>query len=208
MNHCCCLLFIFYFFFFSDVISLSLPLWRNPIGSCSLWSVLGGGGRESPVKHGARGASTGGEGNDGCIMHQVHTSLEWRWFVDTLLLIFIRLCPPSFVMFSVFFFGAKTHIVAKNLNFSFMLHIYYFWGIFFCQISKLKNSEFFLVTFGFKLLFDNISPDIFSRTMSWPKTYLNSCFMIWLNLPRDDSRFSSSQFCPLLVEVTIIPRKI
>jgi len=66
-----------------------------------LWSVLGGGGRESPVKHGARGASRGGAstgggggtgeegpgegGSDevggtsegklnGCIMHQVHTS--------------------------------------------------------------------------------------------------------------------------------------
>jgi hypothetical protein len=35
----------FTYFFFSDVISLSLPLWRNPIGSRSLWSVLGGGGR-------------------------------------------------------------------------------------------------------------------------------------------------------------------
>ncbi len=53
------------FFFFSNVISLSLPLWRNPIGSCSLWSVLGGGGRESLVKHGAGGASTGGGGHQG-----------------------------------------------------------------------------------------------------------------------------------------------
>jgi hypothetical protein len=81
-------LFVFYlfftYFFFSDVISLSLPLWRNPIGSHSLWSVLGGGGRESPVKHGVGGASMGGGGDgrgrtergklDGCIMHQVHTS--------------------------------------------------------------------------------------------------------------------------------------
>jgi hypothetical protein len=56
----------FTYFFFSDVISLSLPLWRNPIGSCSLWSVLGGGGRESPVKHGAAGgASTGDRGQQG-----------------------------------------------------------------------------------------------------------------------------------------------
>jgi hypothetical protein len=64
-----------------------------PITARSLWSVLGGGGRESPVKHGAGGASTsgggggdgrggastGGEGPgegelDGCIMHRVHTS--------------------------------------------------------------------------------------------------------------------------------------
>jgi hypothetical protein len=30
-----------------------------------LWNVLGGGGRESPVKHGARGASTGGGGQQG-----------------------------------------------------------------------------------------------------------------------------------------------
>jgi hypothetical protein len=45
----------FTYFFFSDVILLSLPLWRNPIGSHSLWSVLGGGGRESPVKHGVGG---------------------------------------------------------------------------------------------------------------------------------------------------------
>ncbi len=52
----------FIYFFFFDVISFSLPLWRNPIGSRSLWSVLGGGGRESPVKHGAGGASTGGGG--------------------------------------------------------------------------------------------------------------------------------------------------
>jgi uncharacterized membrane protein YgcG len=33
-----------------------------PVTACSLWSVLGGGGRESPVKHGAGGASTGGGG--------------------------------------------------------------------------------------------------------------------------------------------------
>ncbi len=55
----------FIYFFFSDVISLSLPLWRNPIGSRSLWSVLGGGRRESPVKHGAGGASRGGGGTGG-----------------------------------------------------------------------------------------------------------------------------------------------
>jgi hypothetical protein len=48
------------FFLISDVISLSLPLWRNPIGSRSLCSVLGGGRRESPVKHGAGGLSRGG----------------------------------------------------------------------------------------------------------------------------------------------------
>ncbi len=30
-----------------------------PVTARSLWSVLGGGGRESPVKHGAGGASTG-----------------------------------------------------------------------------------------------------------------------------------------------------
>ncbi len=56
-------LFVFYlsftYFFFSDVISLSLPLWRSPIDSHSLWSVLGGGGRESPVKHEARGGRAG-----------------------------------------------------------------------------------------------------------------------------------------------------
>jgi hypothetical protein len=59
-----------------------------PVIARSLWSVLGGGGRESPVKHGAGGASTGGGGGgmggkgpgkggastnggelDGCIMH-------------------------------------------------------------------------------------------------------------------------------------------
>jgi hypothetical protein len=63
----------------------------------ALWSVLGGGGRESPVKHGAWGASTSGGGGgqvgkdqagggghgrgrtgqgelNGCIMHRVHTS--------------------------------------------------------------------------------------------------------------------------------------
>jgi hypothetical protein len=48
----------------------------------------GGGGKESPVKHGVGGASTGGGGAgggtggegpgggelDGCIMHRVHTS--------------------------------------------------------------------------------------------------------------------------------------
>ncbi len=50
----------FTYFFFSDVILLSLPLWRNPIGSRSLWSVLGGGKRESPVKHGAGGGQQGG----------------------------------------------------------------------------------------------------------------------------------------------------
>ncbi len=55
----------FTYFFFSDVISLSLPLWRNPIGSRSLWSVLGGGGRESPMKHGARGANRGGANTGG-----------------------------------------------------------------------------------------------------------------------------------------------
>ncbi len=75
-----------------------------PVTACSLWSVLGGGGRESLVKHGAKGANTrggrtrkdrarggtseegsgGGGGTDGkgpgegeldgCIMHRVHTS--------------------------------------------------------------------------------------------------------------------------------------
>jgi hypothetical protein len=50
----------FIYFFFSDVISLSLSFWYNPIGSRSLWSVLGGGGRESPVKHEGRGG--GGHG--------------------------------------------------------------------------------------------------------------------------------------------------
>jgi hypothetical protein len=50
-----------------------------PVTARSLWSVLGGGGRESPVKHGVGGASTGGEGPGGgeldrCIMHRVHTS--------------------------------------------------------------------------------------------------------------------------------------
>ncbi len=55
----------FILFFFSDVISLSLPLWRNPIGSHSLWSVLGGGVRETPVKHGAGGASRGGASKGG-----------------------------------------------------------------------------------------------------------------------------------------------
>jgi hypothetical protein len=52
-----------------------------PVTTRSLWSVLGGGGRESPVKHRAGGASTGGGGgggrgggeHDGCIMHQVQT---------------------------------------------------------------------------------------------------------------------------------------
>jgi hypothetical protein len=55
-----------------------------------MWSVLGGGGRESPVKHGAGGASTGGVGGgtggkrpgggelDGCIMHRVHTSIMYK----------------------------------------------------------------------------------------------------------------------------------
>jgi hypothetical protein len=52
----------FTYFFFSGVISLSLPLWRNHIGSRSLWSVLGGGRRESPVKH---EGGTGGEGPGG-----------------------------------------------------------------------------------------------------------------------------------------------
>jgi len=78
------------------LISFSLMSFRfhylssNPIGSRSLWSVLGGGGRESPVKHGTGGgqhgrgrtgwgggAGGGGPGGgklDGCIMHQVHTS--------------------------------------------------------------------------------------------------------------------------------------
>jgi hypothetical protein len=55
----------FTYFFFSDVISLSLLLWRNPIGSHSLWTVLGGGRRESPVKHGAVGASRGGSTGGG-----------------------------------------------------------------------------------------------------------------------------------------------
>jgi uncharacterized membrane protein YgcG len=55
----------FIYFLFSDVISLSLPLWRNPIGYRSLWSVLGGGRRESPVKHRAGGASRGGGGSTG-----------------------------------------------------------------------------------------------------------------------------------------------
>ncbi len=36
------------------------------VTACSLWSVLGGGGRESPVKHGAGGAQQGGhEGGTG-----------------------------------------------------------------------------------------------------------------------------------------------
>jgi hypothetical protein len=36
--------------------------WKTlPVTARSLWSVLGGGGRESPVKHGARGASRGGQ---------------------------------------------------------------------------------------------------------------------------------------------------
>jgi hypothetical protein len=33
-----------------------------PVTARSLWCALGGGGRESPVKHGAGGASTGGGG--------------------------------------------------------------------------------------------------------------------------------------------------
>ncbi len=57
-----------------------------PVTARSLWCALGGGGRESPVKHGAGGAITGGGGGgtggegpgggefDGCIMHRVHTS--------------------------------------------------------------------------------------------------------------------------------------
>jgi hypothetical protein len=56
-----------------------------PVTARSLWSVLGGGGRESPVKHGAGGPARAGEGGtggegpsggelDGCIMHRVHTS--------------------------------------------------------------------------------------------------------------------------------------
>jgi hypothetical protein len=57
-----------------------------PVTTRSLWSVLGGGGRESSVKHGAGGARMGGGGAstggerpgggelDGCIMHRVHTS--------------------------------------------------------------------------------------------------------------------------------------
>ncbi len=36
-----------------------------PVTTRSLWSVLGGGGRESPLKHGAGGASTGGGGGGG-----------------------------------------------------------------------------------------------------------------------------------------------
>ncbi len=36
-----------------------------PVTTRSLWSVLGGGGRESPVKHRAGGASTGGGGGGG-----------------------------------------------------------------------------------------------------------------------------------------------
>jgi hypothetical protein len=62
-------LLLFHSFFFSDVISLSLPLWCNPIGSRSLWSVLGGGGRESPVKHGVGGASTGRGGGGARRVH-------------------------------------------------------------------------------------------------------------------------------------------
>ncbi len=71
-----------------------------PVTARSLWSVLGGGGRESLVKHGAGGASTGRGGGggragkdragvgpararggtgggefDGCIVHRVHTSV-------------------------------------------------------------------------------------------------------------------------------------
>jgi hypothetical protein len=38
--------------------------WKILITARSLWNVLGGGGRESPVKHGAGGASTG-EGGGG-----------------------------------------------------------------------------------------------------------------------------------------------
>jgi hypothetical protein len=36
--------------------------------------VLGGGGRESPVKNGAGGGGGGGGQLDRCIMHRVHTS--------------------------------------------------------------------------------------------------------------------------------------
>jgi hypothetical protein len=36
-----------------------------PVTVRSLWSVLGGEGRESPMKHGARGANTGGGGQHG-----------------------------------------------------------------------------------------------------------------------------------------------
>jgi hypothetical protein len=50
-----------------------------PITARSLWSVLGGGGRESPVKHEAGGASTGwggggtgGEGLGGGGARRVH----------------------------------------------------------------------------------------------------------------------------------------
>ncbi len=75
-----------------------------PVIAPSLWNVLGGGGRDSPVKHGAgggqhgqgrggrgggegpggggqhgRGRGTGGEGSgrgglNRCIVHRVHTS--------------------------------------------------------------------------------------------------------------------------------------
>jgi hypothetical protein len=52
-----------------------------PVTARSLWSVLGGGGREIPVKHGAGGPTRAGEGGgtgggelDGCIMHRVHTN--------------------------------------------------------------------------------------------------------------------------------------
>ncbi len=55
----------FSFFLYAASFSLtSLPLWRSPIGSRSLWSVLGAWGKESPVKHGA-GASKGGGGGGG-----------------------------------------------------------------------------------------------------------------------------------------------
>jgi hypothetical protein len=36
-----------------------------PVTARSLWSVLGGEGRESPVKHGARGPARGGTGGEG-----------------------------------------------------------------------------------------------------------------------------------------------
>ncbi len=73
-----------------------------PVTARSLWSVLGGGGKESLVKHGAgglararegggragkdrAGGGTGGEGPGGgelddCIMHRVHTSYNSPFF--------------------------------------------------------------------------------------------------------------------------------
>ncbi len=43
-----------------------------PVTARSLWSVLGGGGRESLVKHGAGGASTGEGGHGWGGVRRVH----------------------------------------------------------------------------------------------------------------------------------------